>query len=153
MALSSLRSLTLAVPCLLFSGLALFESESPSPTASSTEDERLETAMQALVPSLKALSRSLGDPAQNEASLAALTDMQKQALAAKDTAPANLDEIPEAEREAHTRAFRADMARLLRELCEMEIEVCEGNNDAAKARVRSGLIPLRNASHEKYQKE
>lgn len=127
--------------------------ELSSVEANAVAEEPIEEAMGGIMGGLKALSKSLADPAQNEASLAALTSMQEHALAGKTLAPTNMDEIDEKDRPAHLLAYRADMTRLLRELCEMEIEVCEGKNEEAKARIRNGLIPLRNESHQKYQPE
>ena len=127
--------------------------ESSAPGANTTDEEPLEEVMGGMVDGLKALSKSLADPAQNEASLAALMRMQEHALAGKGLAIPHIDKFDEKERAALQLAYRADMARLLRELCEMEIELCEGKNDEARARIRGKLIPLRNASHEKYQPE
>lgn len=122
-------------------------------TTTSRPDEAIEEAMQGLGSGMKKLSRSIGDPEMNEATLATLDSMQQHALAAKGLKVPNLDEVKEEDRDAHQLSYRADMAKLLRELCEMEIEVCDGKNDKAKARVRANLLPLRNDSHEKYQEE
>lgn len=130
--------------------------ESPAPTHASNpttvdDHEALEAAMGGLVDGLKALSKTIADPASNTASLATLTDMQKHALAAKQLSPPKLATLEEKDREAAQLSYRADIARLIQELCAMEIEVCEGHNDKAKERVRGKLIPLRNSSHEKHQ--
>ena len=123
-----------------------------SPPAASSTDEAMDRAMVGLKDGLRSLSKSLGDPKKNEESLKTLTEMQGHVMAVKDVDPQNIEEVEEARRPAHKMAFRADMMRLMRELCEMEIEVCEGKNEDAMARIRGQLVPLRNSSHEKYQK-
>ena len=152
MARFSTRSLALAALCAVTPAFTVLNNPPVENVATALDGhEALEEAMHGLVDGMKALSKSIGDPASNAASLATLVKMQGHALAAKELAPTNLDETPEKERDALKLAYRADMSRLLQELCAMEIEVCEGENDKAKARVRGKLIPLRNSSHEKYQ--
>lgn len=115
------------------------------------DDDELHTAMEGIKASLKTLATSVSDPAQNEQSLEAVTQMQIWALKAKLQAPQNLGEVAEDERAAHVAAFRADMLRLIIELAELEIDVLEGNNDEANDRVRTTLYHMREGAHEKYQ--
>lgn len=123
-----------------------------SPPAAPSTDEALDRAMVGLKDGLRSLSKSLADASLTEDSLKTLTEMQGHVMSVKDADPQNLEEVEEARRPAHKLAFRADMMRLMRELCEMEIEVCEGKHEDALARVMGQLVPLRNSSHEKYQK-
>ena len=141
------RSITLGLLFAIAPGLYAVETSSTE----ITDDSKLEEAMGGLVDGLKPLAKSLKDPEQNAASLGFISAMQAHTHAAKVLSPTNLDEFKGEARAAHLLAYRADMTRLLRELCEMEIEICEGKNEDALARIRGGLIPLRNASHEKYQ--
>ena len=145
------HSLLLGLLCALVSGAAIHEVGFSNPNTETRVDGPIGEAMEGLVKGMKALSKSLGDPEKNDESFASLRNMQQHAIAAKGQIVPNLDSVPEKDREAHQLAYRADMARLLRELCEIEIEICEGKNDEAKARIRGNLIPLRNAGHEKYQ--
>ena len=153
---NSAKTLLLSLLCAAMTCAASIEpgfSSTPSSEgASEALDGPLERAMVGLKDGLKSLSKSLGDPTKNEASLATLTEMQKHVMATKDADPQNLEDIEEDKRAAHKLAFRADMMRLLVELAEMEISICEGKNEDAMARIRGELVPLRNSSHEKYQK-
>ncbi len=140
---------------LLLAGLALVPTALlafPVHAGSAPESE-LEELMYVLKRHLKGASTALQDPTQEAAALEHIAELQKAALAAKLLAPANLDELPEDERDQHTREFRRDMAKVLGVLVAMEIDVLEGHGDKAMARVVDPLFPMREAAHEKYQSE
>ncbi|MCB9899023.1 MAG: hypothetical protein H6825_13540 [Planctomycetes bacterium] len=137
----------LAVLVLGLSVVARTETKAPTP------DEQLHELMIGLKRQLKEFGRAVADPAMNETSLAAVAEMQAIALAAKTLEPSNLDEKPKEERAAHKAAYRADMARMLSDLCQMEIAILEGRNADAQATLQGPLFDLRESSHEKYQKE
>lgn len=120
--------------------------------ASRAPDGPASDAMNGLKDNLKALAAALPDPESDAASLAALAEMQRHALAAKALSPDNLDDVPADRRAAHQAAYRADLARLLQHLLEMEIDLLEGRRDEAIAAIRGELLPLRDAAHERYQK-
>jgi soluble cytochrome b562 len=79
--------------------------------------------------------------------------MQALVLEAKPLDPANLASIPAGERDAHRADYRRDMARLLRELADMEILVLDGKNAEVKDRIKSELLELRNAAHDRFQEK
>jgi hypothetical protein len=45
------------------------------------------------------------------------------------------------------------MARLLRELADMEILVLDGKHAEAKDRIKTSLLELRNSAHDKFQEK
>jgi soluble cytochrome b562 len=148
------RGLTLGILCALIAGAFTLMGgfAAPVSAASPAIDGNVGKAMEGLKDGLKAVSKSIKDPAQNEATLKTLHTMQGHAMSAKTEKPANLEEIEEAKRAEHTAMFRADLSRLLKELCDMEIAVLEGKNEEAAALIRAKLVPTRNAGHGKYQK-
>lgn len=101
---------------------------------------------------LKALSQGLADGMPTDGLLTYVTAMQESTMAAKTMDPTNLDELPEKQRDAHRRAFRADLALLLIELTKVEIDLLANRGEDASARITGELFKLRKASHEKYQK-
>lgn len=147
------HSVLLGLLCTLVTGLVIHEVTFAHPKTKAAVDGPIEEAMEGLVAGMKSLAKSIGDAEKNEESFAALRNMQQHTIAAKGQVVPNLESVPEKDRDAHQLAYRADMARLLSELSQIEILICEGKNEAAKGKIRSALIPLRNASHEKYQDE
>lgn len=111
----------------------------------------LEDCMKGIKTGLQTLSRNVSDPANDETSLATVTDMQTWTLAAKSLAPPELDEISDADRDRHAAAFRAEMARLLAELAALEIDVLEGRHEKAYGRIRGSLFELRDSGHSRFQ--
>lgn len=128
----------------------------------SEEPTPLRAAMEDLKAHLKVVALSLragADPTTPQGAAAAeralehVAGMQAAALAAKAEAPPEAGELPEAERAAHRTAFRRDLALLLGELADLEVELLEGRRDDAAARIAGSLFQLREASHERYQRE
>lgn len=146
------RGLTFGLLCALIAGtFTLMGGFAPNASAADpARDEVIDKAMDGLKDGMRALSKSLKDPAQNEASLKTLHEMQEQCMLAKLEKP-DLEKIEENKRREHIAGFRADMSRLLVGLCEMEIAVLEGKNEEAAAMIRSKLVPMRNQGHGKYQ--
>lgn len=143
---SSLRLSTVALALMV---LCLAVAARPAPTS----DDALHEVMMGLKRHLKDLGRSVSDAAQNEQSLTSIAEMQALALQGKPLAPPNLDTVDRDKRPAHQAAFRADMARMLRELAQMEIDILEGRNADAVATIQGKLFELRDSSHDKYQEQ
>lgn len=108
--------------------------------------------MMVLKKSLKALATGLSEGKPTAELLVHVTAMQEAALKSKSFDPPNLSDVPEARRDAHRNAFRADTLRLLIDLAQLEIDLLEGRPEEAFGRVTGSLYKLREASHEKYQK-
>jgi len=122
-----------------------------SPTAVSAEGPDLHDLMKGIKKSMKIVGSSVQDPAANAQVLAAVDEMEVMLLAAKGHQPSNLNDVPRADRAAHTAAFRADIARALIDTLKLEIAVLEGRRDEAMGYVRGSLKEMRDAGHEKYQ--
>ena len=127
---------------------ALFVVATPAQDGPSLYD-----CMEGMKDNLKALSKSLEDDARQADSLKHVSLMQSYVMIGKELEPSNLYDLPEDQRHAHSLAFRADMAKTLGALAEMEQQICAGDNASAMAAIRSQLLELRNASHDKYQAE
>lgn len=140
--ISMLFLATLAVLALNFMGGAGEEEMTP-----------LQKYMDGMKTNLKPLGRAAGDPEKLEDSLRYVSELQRLVVLSKLEAPANLDEIPAEQQVAHRMAYRRDMAAVLKELAEMEIDLLEGKHEEAAKRVRGSLLPARKEGHRKYQKE
>ena len=114
------------------------------------DEPDMEAVMKGLKNNLQAINKSLADPANDAATLASLHEMEVLTLSGKLATPPRA-EVPEAKWDQHVTAYRADMARLLIALAQMEVDVLEGRHEKAAADVRGVLIALRNESHDKYQ--
>ncbi len=123
-----------------------------APAASPRDDGPLHDAMEELGDHLKTIVKSLDDPEAKDARLAAVARMQSLVLVAKLEQPSNMAETPEAERAAHAVAFRRDLAKLLGELADLELELIDDENDAAMERIKGSLYTLREAAHARYRK-
>lgn len=111
----------------------------------------LDALMGGLKHNLKLVGTALAAPERVNESLPPLREMQAIALAAKTAVPATLATLAAEEQAKRLPAYQADMARLLIELTELELDVLEGRPEAAAARIKEGLIALRDASHEKWK--
>jgi hypothetical protein len=111
----------------------------------------LEDLMYGMKNNLKTLAQSLSSPDGSERALGAVREMQVLSIASKDALPLTILDLPEEDRAAKTAAYQVDMARLLIELAEMEIEILEGRPEGAMERVAGSLFKLRDASHDKWQ--
>ena len=122
-----------------------------TPLAVTADGPDLHDLMKGIKKNLKVVGAGLSDPAADASVLDALAEMEVLLLAAKGHEPSNLDEVPRAERAAHTAAYRADMARALMETLQLEIAVLEGRRDEAVDIARGSLKDMRDAGHEKYE--
>lgn len=117
------------------------------------EDNGLHRAMESLKKHMKPLSQSIGDAAKNDESLKHLMDMQVLALESKKFDPPTAEALKGDELAKHVNDYQTDMTKLLVELATMELEVRAGDNAAAQARVKAGLVKMREDGHDKFQGE
>lgn len=115
-------------------------------------EDSLHDVMEAMKPLLKSLSTACAAKAK-EPALAAVTEMQRLMLVAKVFEPTTLADTPEADRPALLLGFRKDLLRALKELADVELDVLDGNFDAATKRVETSLPDLRDEAHELYKKK
>ena len=132
-----------------FALVALVGSAARSPGGD--EPQTLHDAMEGMKDGLKAIGSALQSEGGLEQALEGCRRMEVFMLVAKNLEPTNLPEIEEARRPAHIAAFRADLARALQQVLELEIAVLEGRQVDALAMVRGKIFPLRDAAHDKYQ--
>lgn len=115
------------------------------------QDSPLLREMLGLKQNLKGVAMAMRDPAQRSQCLEHVARLQHHLLAAKALEPANLADQPEADRAAHTNAFRTELARVLRAVCDLEVALREERVDDAWALVAGDLYQLREAAHERFQ--
>ncbi|MFT7464199.1 MAG: soluble cytochrome b562 [Pseudohongiellaceae bacterium] len=140
------RTLT-RVLCL--SAVAAFLAAATVP--SSSDESALEELMGDMKANLKTLSTALTTEGGEDTALTALNDMQVITITAKRGVPPHMSEVPKKDQAAHIADYKTQYARLLQELAAIEIDVLAGHADKAMARVRSGLLPVRNDAHDKFQ--
>ena len=150
--LLSLAPLGLVAALLVGPGAPGAEPTALIPPPAGDEEVDIARCMDALKVNLKTVAAGLSgdDDSVDGDTLKALAAMQVWSLRAKALSPP-MDDVAADKRGAHGKAYRADMARLLAELCQMEIEILEGDRAGARARVRGGLFELRDSAHEKFQ--
>jgi len=120
--------------------------------ATQGEPSPLYQEMSGLKANLKSLAMSISG-SDTDAALRHVAAMQQHALTAKLMEPANLDAYSGDEAAAHQVAFRKRMASLLSELIDLEVDLLDGDPQAAFARVTGSLYKLREAAHTEFQNE
>jgi hypothetical protein len=139
------------VAFLLLAGLLMSAPLAVRP-ARAAEDTELSKHMEQMKEAQKNLRKSIKDPAQNKASLDALTKFQEHTVASKALVPAKAAKLPEAEKAKFVAAYRKEMAGLLTHLAQIETAVLD--NDNAKAEeLFKGLKKVEDDGHEKFSEE
>ena len=115
------------------------------------EDSRLYELMEGIKGNLKTVVGSVKDPKMEAKALEALAEMEAGLLAAKAEQPTNLSDFRGEARVAHLAAYRADMARALIKVLEVEVAMLEGRREEAFAMAVKDLHGMRKAGHGKYQ--
>src|SRR5688572_17120301 len=107
-------------------------------------------AMEKMDDALKALRKQVSDPAQNDASLKLIEEMQTQCVLAKGMTPERA--AKEADKKKFVTAYRLEMLKVMDELVKLERAVLEGKNEEA-LNLAKGLTKVKNEGHEKFQVE
>jgi len=115
------------------------------------DDSKLYDLMEGIKGNLKTIVSSVKDPKLDAKTQEALAEMEASLLAAKGEMPTNLSDHRGDARAAHIAAYRADMARTLIKVLEVEIAMLEGRRDEAFAIAVKDLHGMRKAGHGKYQ--
>jgi hypothetical protein len=107
--------------------------------------------MKSLNRNARQLRETIGDPSKNADSLRALNAMQNAAVFAKgqalpDDVPAMETAKDDAARKQIQDTYRRNLLKLTRTMLDMEQDILDGKNDAAKAKLPD-LIKLRDDSH------
>jgi soluble cytochrome b562 len=114
------------------------------------DENPMHVAMEKMDDALKALRKQASDPAQNDASLKLIDEMQTQCVLAKSMVPERA--AKEADKKKFVAAYRLEMLKALDELVKLERAVLEGKNDEA-LNIAKGLTKVKNEGHEKFQVE
>lgn len=114
------------------------------------DEDPLYDAMEKMDDALKALRKQVSDPAQNDASLKLIDEMQAQTVIAKSHVPERA--AGEADKKKFVTAYRLEMLKVMDELVKLERAVLEGKNDEALT-IAKGLTKVKNEGHEKFQVE
>jgi|SRR4051812_16858502 soluble cytochrome b562 len=143
--------LTKSVLFVLVAAAMLVIAPGSSRLAFAAEDKDTELAkhMEEIQDNLKKLRKTVKDPAQNKASLEALTKIQLATVASKALPPKKAETKPEAERPKYIADYRKDMVALLDHLGKIEVALLD--NDNAKAEeLFKGLKKVEDDGHEKF---
>jgi soluble cytochrome b562 len=129
-------------------GAGLFAAE---PKPAPEEITELGEQMDQMSGAFRKLRRQAGDATMNAASLELLGVMRQAAEKAQTHIPAKAAELPESERAKFTKAYRAQMNKLLAALTRTEAAFKAGDN-ATAVKLVGELADLQKASHREYRK-
>ena len=114
------------------------------------DENPMHVAMEKMEDALKVLRKQVSDPAQNDASLKLIEEMQTQCVLAKGMTPERA--AKEADKKKFVTAYRLEMLKVMDELVKLERAVLEGKNEEA-LNLAKGLTKIKNEGHEKFQVE
>jgi hypothetical protein len=139
--------------------LLLVYALSPLPRATPGEQEEhdeheteLAGRMERIEDALKELRKHLKEESGYPAALAALAEIQGQALACKLLVPAAAAQVPEGERAAFVTSFRRTMVDFLLRQLELEAALLDGDAAAVKAAFER-LRDMEDSAHERFAPE
>lgn len=112
----------------------------------------LEERMHAMEDAIRALRRSLRDPAKQADSLASLAKLEADIIAAKSETPRMAPKVPEAERPKFLVDYRREMIRMLEQALAVEKAVLDGKQDEALAAFEA-LRALEDPAHARFTEE
>jgi soluble cytochrome b562 len=113
------------------------------------EDTPLGKAMEELGDAVKALKKSVKDPAKKEESIKLIDKAYQASVTSKIHLPAMLAKVPEADKAKTVDGYRKMMAQTIAELAKLEQQVLEGKTEDAVATMKA-LKTLEDDGHEKY---
>lgn len=121
--------------------------------ASTREDHGpLEERMHAIEDSIRALRRSLRDPAKQAESLASLAKLESDIVAAKSETPRMAPKVPETERPKFVVEYRREMVRMLEHAIAVEKAVLDGKQEESLAAFEA-LRGLEDPAHARFTEE
>lgn len=116
------------------------------------EHSPLEERMHAIEDSIRALRRSLKDPAKQAESLTLLGKLEADIIAAKGETPRMAPKVPEAERPKFLVEYRLEMVSMLEHALAVEKAVLAGNAEAAQQAFEK-LRGLEDPAHARFTEE
>lgn len=144
----------LLVPALALGALA-FPLLSTAPSAAALDDDETELAKQMHVveDGLRALRRSLRDPATYPDALETVVECQAAALASKGQVPAMAARVPEGERDAFVKGYRKEMIAVVEGFLKLERALLEGQDPDALKEIYGAIKGLEDGGHERYTED
>ena len=153
--MTSLRSTSLfalALATLLFALPSAPAEAARQDEATEEEDSPLLKDMEVIQDQLKFLRRNLKKPEENPASLAALQEMQRAAVACKGM-PFPMADRAEGEAKAELiKGYKLETIGLIESMLQMERALLEGDNDKARELYKT-VKAFEDSGHEKYTEE
>ncbi len=116
------------------------------------EHSPLEERMHAMEDSIRALRRSLKDPAKQAESLALLSKLEADIIAAKGESPRMLPKVPEAERAKFLVDYRLEMVAMLEHALAVEKALLAGSPEALTEAFEK-LRSLEDPAHARFTEE
>jgi hypothetical protein len=114
------------------------------------QDTKLAVHMKAINQAYRKLRSSLKDPERNAESLAQVLEIEQNAFAAKGLEPAQLVDVPQAERKAFLVEYRRTMVGLLKGILDLEVAVLEDKNEAASDLLKE-INKMKLAAHKRFR--
>ena len=114
-------------------------------------NKTIERNMKAINKGLSELKSLVTDDEKVKESLKLVLNMQRRLLSTKMLKPGVVSEASKDERDALQREFRILINKALRELIDVEIDILEGNGDAALERINGSLSAAIKAGHGKFR--
>jgi len=147
-----------ATPLFALALIALFLALPSAPAEAARQDEATEDDspllkdMEVIQDQLKFLRRNLKKPEENPASLAAIQEMQRAAVACK-AMDFPMAEAAEGEaREKLLTGYKLEMIEMIESMLQMERALLAGDNDAARELYKT-IKAFEESGHEKYTDE
>ncbi|HEX8914734.1 MAG TPA: cytochrome b562 [Humisphaera sp.] len=121
----------------------------PARAADEKKDSVLHTEMKAMGTAVKALKKTVKDPAKKDESLKLVAELRKQTTACKAEVPTVVAKAPEAEKAKLTAGYTKMLDQVLGELDKLEAGIKDGKADAVQDALKA-LKTLEDEGHEKY---
>jgi len=117
-----------------------------------TPEDRLEHEMEAIEGALKALRRSMRDPANRADSLDRVAEMQAATVVCKSLAPPMAETVPAGERKAFLVEYRLQLVDFLERLLELERALLSDDAEAAKVAFKQ-IREMEDSGHERFTED
>jgi soluble cytochrome b562 len=146
---TSILALSLAA---LFLALPSAPAEAARQDGDTEEDSPLLKDMEVIQDQLKFLRRNLKKPEENPASLAALQEMQRAAVACKGMSFPMADRAEEEAKAELIKGYKLETIGLIESMLQMERALLAGDNDKARELYKD-VKAFEDSGHEKYTEE
>ena len=147
------KRLIIATTCLALVCSPLVGADAAKPAAPKGEEKHTELGdrMEKLNGAFRRLKRQITDATKNEASLALVGTVKKEAEASLAYKPEWTAEQPAAKQAAFVESYKVEMKKMIEMVGKLEVALKAGKNDEA-AKLITTLEEQRNASHKEFKK-